>query len=79
MFNTLGYKHLLRGTKWGWGGGVGENLLPTDKNRKGTNPLKKKVGMKGGGRVWGGGEDRCPIDITDLQIDKTEYTSTTER
>lgn len=62
----------------GVGGG---NLLPTDKNRKGTNPLKcptsKRWGWGGG--VWGGGEDRCPIDITDLQIDKTEYTSTTER
>lgn len=29
MFNTLGYKHLLRGTKWGGGGR--ENLLPTAK------------------------------------------------
>lgn len=52
--------------------GVGGNLLPTDKNRKGTNPLKcptsKRWGWGGG--VWGGGEDRCPIDITDLQLTK---------
>lgn len=54
--------------------GVGGNLLPTDKNRKGTNPLKCPTSKR-----WGWGEDRCPIDITDLQIDKTEYTSTTER
>lgn len=48
--------------------GVGENLLPTDKNRKKMSHIKK-VGMGGGG-VWGGGEDRCPIDITDLQLTK---------
>lgn len=51
--------------------GVGGNLLPTDKNRKGTNPLKcptsKRWGWGGGGD---GGEDRCPIDITDLQLTK---------
>lgn len=53
--------------------GVGENLLPTDKNRKGTNPLKCPTSKRwggGGGGVWGGGEDRCPIDITDLQLTK---------
>lgn len=39
------------------GGGGGENLLPTDKNREGTDPLKcptsKGRGMGGGGGGWG--------------------------
>lgn len=52
-------------------GGMGGNLLPTDKNRKGTNLLKCPTSKRwGGGGVWGGGEDRCPIDITDLQLTK---------
>lgn len=34
----------------GVGGGVGENLLPTDKNRKGTNLLKCPTSKR-----WGGG------------------------
>lgn len=42
MFNTLGYKHLLRGTKWGGGEG---NLLPTDKNGEGTDPTSKGGGV----------------------------------
>lgn len=36
--------------------GVGGNLLPTDKNRKGTNPLKcptSKRWGRGGGLGWG--------------------------
>lgn len=51
---------------------MGENLLPTDKNRKGTNPLKCPTSKRwgGGGGFGGGGEDRCPIDITDLQLTK---------
>lgn len=41
----------------------GGNLLPTDKNREGTDPTSKG---------WGGmgGEDRCSSDITDLQLTK---------
>lgn len=53
--------------------GVGGNLLPTDKNRKGTNPLKCPTSKRwgwGGLGGWDGGEDRCPIDITDLQLTK---------
>lgn len=46
MLNTLGYKHLLRGTKWGGG-----NLLPTDKNREGTDPTSKGWGAGWGMRI----------------------------
>lgn len=40
--------------------GVGENLLPTDKNRKGTNPLKCPTSKRWG---WGGGGVGVRIDV----------------
>lgn len=56
MFNTLGYKHLLRGTKWGGGR---ETCYPQTKMGKELIPHQR-----------GGGEYRCLSDITDLQLTK---------
>lgn len=76
MNSTSNVKHtglqtFAKRDKMGVGGGG--NLLPTDKNRKGTNPLKcptSKRWGRGGGGFGVGVRNRCPIDITDLQLTK---------